>query len=198
MNGFDMILSSLKTMIEELYGEVKDEDGMYRTMVQHIGVSDMNAILEVLPEGGFNRERPYPILHFHLTLAVNVPEEYEAELCLSLNRLNNAISVGDFPSFGCFAYHPGLRQIYLTYRLPVNPDDPDNEAVNIRYYLGVLYEELDALGDYILFLCNNEGKSPILDEYLRYLKNIDDWNDIERRSEELSELLREFEKENGK
>lgn len=189
MDGLNNIMKSLKEMMGELFDGVEEQGGVYRSHADHIGVTDISVIVEAVLEGGVNEEAPYPIIHFHTTIAANIPEEYADELNLSLGVLNNVISVGEFPSFGCFCYYPRLRQIYLTYRMPVNPEAPDAEIVNIQYYLGVLYDELDAFGDYIMFLCDNEGRSPGIEEYLKYLKEIDDWNDIAARAEELEKIL---------
>ena len=71
-----------------------------------------------------------------------------------LNDLNTAISAGAFPSFGCFGYYAPLKQVYLSYRMPVNPDVLNEEYENIRYYLATLYEQLDLFADYIIFLCS--------------------------------------------
>ncbi|MCR4591176.1 MAG: hypothetical protein K5668_10200 [Lachnospiraceae bacterium] len=195
MDGLNIIMDNLKGMMDELFDGVEEKDGIYRSRAQHIGVTDVTVIVEALLESGVNQEHPYPVIHFHTTLAANIPEEYESDLCFSLNRLNNAISLSGFPSFGCFCYHPDLKQVFLGYRLPVNPTAPNDETVNIQYYLGVLYEELDAFADYIMFLCDNKGISTGIDEYLDYIKEIDDWNDIEKRAEELSKVIEKLRSE---
>ncbi len=191
MDGLNTIMNSLREMMDELFDGVKDMNGTYRSIAEHIGVTDISAIVEAVLEGGVNADFQYPIIHFHITLAANIPEEYGPELERSVNTLNNVISVGSFPSFGCFCYYPRLNQIFLTYRLPVSPDAPEQEISNIRYYLGVLYDELDAFGDYIMFLCNNEGRDPGIEKYLEYIGSIKDWNDIGARAEELSRLYGE-------
>ncbi len=189
MDGLNRIMKGVKEMMNELFDGVTEKDGVYRSMAEHLGVTDVSAVVEVALEGGVNEDIAYPILHFLVTVAGNIPEEYENKLTYSLNVLNNVIAVGEFPSFGNFCYYPALHQIYLNYRLPVSPGSPDGEIDNIRYYFGVLYEELDAFVDYIMFLCDNEGESPDLDAYLKYLKEIDDWNDIEARARNLSALF---------
>ncbi len=182
MDGMKAIMDGVKEMMGELFSEPVDKNGVLRSRAEHIGVTDITAIVEAVLEGGMNEDMPYPVLHFHVTLASNIPAEYEDKLTGSLNVLNNVINVGEFPSFGNFSYYPELSQIYLSYRLPVNPDVPEGELVNIRYYFGILYEELDSFADYIMFLCNNEGESPGLDAYLSYLKEIEDWDDLQERA----------------
>ena len=190
MDGLDIILDGLKEFMNELFDGVEEKGEIYRSIAEHLGVTDVSAIVEAVLEAGVDERAPYPIIHFHTTIASNIPDEYGDALGVSLNVLNNVISVGAFPSFGCFCYYPRLKQIYLTYRMPVNPEDPDNTLVNIQYYLGVLYDELDAFADYIMFLCDNKGVSPGIEEYIAYLKDIADWNDIEKRAEALSEYIK--------
>ncbi len=189
MDGIKKIMDGVREMMNELFDGVREENGILRSFAEHIGVMDINAVVETLLEGGMNKDFPYPVLHFHITLASDIPSEQDEKLAVSLNILNNVISVGEFPSFGCFAYYPDLGQVYLTYRLPVNPDDPEGELVNIRYYFAVLYEELDMFADYIMFIINNDGTAPDIMSYLDYLKGIAEWDDIEKRSEELSKLI---------
>ncbi len=197
MDGIDQIMEGLKKMMEELFDGVEMRGDVYRSRVEHVGVTDITVLMEAVLEAGVNDEAPYPIIHFHATIASNIPEEYGAELSQALNVLNNIISVGEFPSFGCFCYYPRLRQIFLTYRLPVNPGMPEEELINIQYYLGVLYDELDAFGDYIMFLCDNEGKSGDIQGYVDYLNEIEDWNDLEKRANELSKVIDKMREENG-
>ena len=189
MDGMSIIMQGIRQMMDELFDGVADNDGIYRSFAEHLGVTDAGAVVEVLLEGGLNDEVTYPIIHFFITLASNVPKGIEKELCHSLNVLNNIISVGEFPSFGCFCYYPALDQIFLSYRLPVHPEAPERELDNIRYYLGVLYEELDAFIDYIMYLCDNKGMSPDPDSYVEYLKNISDWDDIAERAKTLSVIF---------
>ena len=64
--------------------------------------------------------------------------------------------------------------------------------VNIKYYFGVLYEQLDLLADYIMFLCDNEGRMVPMEEYVDYLSQIQDLNDMEERVAALEERLKEY------
>ena len=188
MSGMKEIMDGVRAMMDELFEGVKDNDGTLRSMAGHLGITDANAIVETLLEGGLNEEMPYPVLHFHITLAHNVPEESVDALIRSLNDLNNAVSVGEYPCFGHFAYYPRLRQVYLTYRLPVNPNVPEDELVNIRYYFGILYEQLDLFTDYIMMLCDSGGEALSMEKYIDYLSEIQDLNDMEERIELLKKL----------
>ena len=191
MDGLKQIMQGTRELMEELFDEVKETDGGLRSVAEHLGVTDVNAIVEAVLTGGLNEEMPYPVLQFHVTVANNVPEEAVEGLINSLNDLNNVIAVGEYPSFGNFAYYPALRQVYLTYRLPVHPDAPEEELVNIKYYFGVLYEQLDLFADYIMFLCDNEGRMVPMEEYVDYLSQIQDLNDMEERVAALEERLKE-------
>ena len=187
MDGMKEIMDGVRSMMDELFEGVKDNDGALRSMAKHLGITDANAIVEALLEGGLNEEMPYPVLHFHITLAHNVPEDSVDALISSLNDLNNVVSVGEHPCLGHFAYYPRLKQVYLTYRLPVNPNAPEDELVNIKYYFGVLYEQLDLFTDYIMMLCDSGGEALSMEEYIDYLSEIQDLNDIEERIELLKQ-----------
>jgi hypothetical protein len=194
MDGMKRIMEGTKELMTELFDEVRENGAAYRSMAEHLGVTDVSAVVEAVLTGGMNEEMPYPVMQFHVTLAQNIPEEAVDELCRSLNELNNVIAVGDYPAFGNFAYYPRLNQVYLTYRLPVNPEAPEDELVNIKYYFGVLYEQLDLFADFIIMLCDNGGEMMTLDEYVDYLAGIQDLNDIEERAAKLEEKLNEYEK----
>ena len=189
MDGMKQIMDGVKELMNELFDGVSEIGGGFRSMADHLGITDVSAVVETVLEGGMNEEMPYPVLHFHITLAQNVPEKAAANICSSLNDLNNVVAVGDYPCFGNFAYYPRLHQIYLTYRMPVNPNAPEDELVDIRYYFGVLYEQLDLFADFIILLCDNEGHILPMDEYIDYLSDIQDMNDIEERAALLEKKL---------
>ena len=150
-------------------------------MIEHIGVLDTNAILEMVLEGGIREEVPFPSLQFHLTLVQNIEADVEANMLISLNSLNHVIAAGAFPSFGNFVYYMPLRQVYLSYRMPVNPEDFDAAITDMRYILGVLYEQLDLFMDFILYAANSpDGVS--IDDYMDYLDEVADLDDIIARS----------------
>ncbi|MCR4655104.1 MAG: hypothetical protein K5770_02575 [Lachnospiraceae bacterium] len=190
MNGLKKIMDGIKELMNELFQGVEENGNAYRSMAEHLGVTGVGAIVEAVLTGGINKEMPYPVLHFHVTLARNVPEAAEQNIYRSLNELNNVISVGEYPSFGNFAYYPRLRQIYLSYRLPLNAETPEAELINIKYYLEVLYEQLDLFADFIIFLCDNDGRMVPMEEYIDYLSQLSDINDIEERIDLLLEKLK--------
>ncbi|MBQ7583716.1 MAG: hypothetical protein IJT24_03820 [Lachnospiraceae bacterium] len=193
MDGLKHIMDGTKELMNELFDGVRENGGALRSMAEHLGVTDVCAIVETVLEGGLNEEMPYPVLHFHITLAQNVPDAAADNICVSLNELNNVTGVGEYPCFGSFAYYPRLNQIYLTYRLPVNPEAPEDELVNIRYYFGVLYEQLDLFADFIMLLCDSGGNILSLEEYVDYLAEIQDMNDIEERVRLLEKRMKEAE-----
>ncbi len=190
MNGLEKIYNGTKELMEEIFGKAEDIGGGWRSFAEHLGVAGANAIVEAVLTRGLHEELPYPVLQFHITLAHNVPKEAEADIYRSLNELNNVLSVGEYPSFGHFSYYPKLKQVYYSYRLPVHPESPEGEISNVRYFFGVLLEQLDLFADYILFLCNNEGRMVPMDEYIDYLSKIKDIDDIEKRMATLEEKLR--------
>ncbi len=181
MAGLDQIKEAVRNMMEELFDGVEERDLIMRSLAEHMGVTDVSVIVDVAFESGFRNATEYPLLHFLVTVAQNVPEALVDNIKASLNDLNTVLAVGGFPSFGAFTYYPRLNQIFLSYRLPVNPTSPEEEIPNIRYYLGVLVQELDMFVDFIMFLCDEDGNLPDLDTYLDYLNEVQDPDDLEER-----------------
>ena len=179
-NAVNRLSSEIQNIMMELFGECADNDGILRAHVKNLGVTDSSAIIEVLLEGGLREEVPYGILHFHTTIAENIPEESLADLLISINGLNHVINAGAFPGFGAFAYYDPLSQVYLSYRMPVNLENIDTEFDNIRYYMATLYEQIDLFADFIMFAIVNPGGMSISD-YMDYLDEVSDLDNIEER-----------------
>ncbi|MBO4899615.1 MAG: hypothetical protein J5509_04935 [Lachnospiraceae bacterium] len=179
-NAIKELSKTLQEMMTELFGECIENDGVLRSRIEHMGVTDATVILDVMLEGGFREEAPYGILHFHTTMAEGVPEDSLADLLISLNSLNHVVSAGAFPGFGTFAYYDPLSQVYLSYRMPVNLNQIEAEYDNIRFYLGSLYDQLDILEDFIMFSIVNPGGMSISD-YMDYLDEVSDINSLEDR-----------------
>ncbi|MCR4597357.1 MAG: hypothetical protein K5673_11305 [Lachnospiraceae bacterium] len=188
-NPISELSKALQEMMTELFGECIENDGVLRAHAEHMGVANATAIVDVMLEGGLREEAPYGVLHFHTTLAENIPEESLADLLISLNNLNHVISAGAFPGFGAFAYYDPLQQVYLSYRMPVNLNQIEAEYDNIRYYLGCLYDQMDLFMDFVMFSIVNPGGMSITD-YMDYLDEIADLDNIEER---LAALESEFE-----
>lgn len=53
--------------------------------------------------------------------------------------------------------------------------------INIKYIFGVLCQQPDLFADFIMFLCDNEGRTLTMDRYPDYISRIRDINDIEER-----------------
>ena len=187
---------ALTEMFNELFGECFEQDGVLRARANNLGVVNGQAIVEVMLEGGLREEAPYGVLHFHTTLAENIPEEALADLLISLNGLNHVINAGAFPGFGSFCYYEPLEQVYLSYRMPINLLQIEAEYDNIRYYLGMLYEQLDMFEDFIMFAINNPGGMTISD-YMGYLDEVSDINDVEARLRGLEDIFDEALNEAG-
>ncbi|MCR5774705.1 MAG: hypothetical protein K6G42_06430 [Lachnospiraceae bacterium] len=181
----------LEEILSELFGNCTLRHDILRSVIEHLGVTDSSAIFEAAIEPGLHPEAPRTIVHFHSTLAQSISEEQVPYVILALNDLNNVISVGAFPAFGCFAYYPPLQQVYLTYRLPVDPEAGEAELDNIRYYLGALYEQLDIFTDFILFSCDHPGVMD-LEAYMEYLDMVSNLNDLNERIEVLREQAEEL------
>ena len=189
--------NAVKDSMSELFGECREFKGVLRSLPDHLGVLDTGAILEAAFEPGINPEAPYPVLHFHVTLAKGIDDSIVPGVLAGLNDLNTAISAGAFPSFGCFGYYAPLKQIYLSYRMPINPDVLDEEFENIRYYLATLYEQLDLFADYIIFLCDDPDRMTCGD-YMDYLDSIADLTNLEARIDALEKHVEELEKKENK
>ncbi len=192
MDGLERIRDGIKEIMDQYFDGYTEHNGIIRAMVGPVGVTGVHAIIDTVMENGFHPEVPYAVLHFLVTLAKDIPEELEDEIKRSLHDLNRAIATGQYPAFGCFCYEPAVKQIFLDYRLPVNPTDPDAELENIAYYYGTLYDTLDLFADFIMFLCDNKGKMPSLDEYLTYLDEIADFDDYKERARLLKEQIKDL------
>ena len=189
-NPVKELSKTLQEMMTELFGGVAEEDGVLRSVAEHMGVVNADVMVEVALEGGIREEAPYGVLHFHTTLAENIPEEALADLLISLNGLNHVINAGAYPAFGSFVYYDPLAQVYLSYRMPVNLNQIEAEYDNIRFYLGVLYDQLDLLVDFIMFSITNPGGMTIGD-YMEYLDEVSDLDDLEERFKALEDSIRE-------
>lgn len=180
--------------MEELFGNCQKKGEVIRSLVEHLGVTDSSVIFEAAVEAGLNPDTPYPVLHFHTTLAQKIDEELVPGVVMGLNKLNTVISAGAFPAFGCFGYYEPLKQVYLSYRMPISTEALDAERENVRFYLGSLYDQLDIFVDFILFLCDDPERMT-LEDYMDYLDTIADLNNIEARIEALEKYLEQLEKE---
>ncbi len=187
---------TLQDIFNDFFGECIDNDGVLRARLSNMGVVDAQVIVDVMLEGGITEDAPYGVLHFHHTLAQNIPEEAIPNLLISLNSLNHVINAGAFPGFGCFAYYEPLNQVYLSYRMPVNLNQIEAEYDNIRYYLGTLYEQLDLFVDFIMFAASSPEGMDITD-YMDYLDEVADLNDFQDRLESYEAFLEKFMKERG-
>lgn len=194
MNTIEEFMESLQKCMQDLFGETHIKSGVIRCIPGDLGATSANVICEAAIEEGFNPENPYPVLHFHVTLAKDIEDSLVPKVLEGLNDLNTAISAGSFPGFGCFGFYPPLRQAYLSYRMPINPDALDKDFDNALYYLGSLYEQLDIFVDFVLFLCNDPEQISLKD-YMDYLDSIADLNNMEERINELDKLFEEIEKE---
>ncbi len=182
--------------MEELFDgcEENEKNGVLRSIADDLGVTGTDAVIDVVFEAGMNENAPYPVIHFLVTLAKDIKDEEAGRISIALNELNHIIAVGDFPAFGTFAYYPRLHQIFLSYRLPVNPAAADDEIINIRYYFGTLYQVLDIFADFIMFLCDTSGLTIDIDDYIDYLQTVQDIDDMEERAKILSERLENYKK----
>ena len=187
--------SKMQEIFEDFFGECIDNDGVLRARLNNMGVVNATVIVDVMLEGGISEDAPYGVLHFHNTLAQDIPEEALANLLISLNGLNHIINAGAFPGFGCFCYYEPLNQVYLSYRMPVNLNNIEAEYDNIRYYLGTLYEQLDVFVDFIIFAASNPEGMDITD-YMDYLDEVADLNDYQERLKAYEDLLTKVMEEN--
>ena len=82
-NATDPVMEISRTiseLMEGLFGGVDEaEGGILRTRISHLGVTDVDAILEVALENGIEEDAPYGVLHFHTTFAEDVPDEALAD-----------------------------------------------------------------------------------------------------------------------
>ncbi|MCR5748495.1 MAG: hypothetical protein K6G03_12365 [Lachnospiraceae bacterium] len=189
--AIDDLNTNLKTWFEKLYGECTENDGVYRSVLSNLGVTRGQVIIEAVLEDGFREDYPYGVLHFHTTVAQNIPEEALADLLISLNTLNHVINTGVYPGFGCFCYYEPLSQVYLSYRMPVNLFNVEAEYDNILYYLSCLYEQLDMFMDFLAFMISFPG-SMTIDDYMEYLDQVANLDDLEERMNAFVQAFDEY------
>lgn len=184
MSAIDEFMKKVKDSVAELFENVEAGQHSLECDIDHLGLLDVTANLTIVFEIGTKEEEDDPalVLHFHTTIAANVPEESIGNLLISLNGLNFAISSGAYPSFGVFVYLPSLRQVYLSYRLPINPENMEDGISNVRFYLAILYDQLDSFVDFIFYELENPGTLSV-GEYLTYLEETADIEDIDKRLE---------------
>ena len=169
------------------------KDGVIRTMLPALGVNRAGAILEAVIEGAANGGlAPYPVVHFHITLARDIEQARFSDVLFSLNELNTAISGAGFPSFGNFALYMPYGQIYLSYRMPINAEALDAELENVRFFLGTLYNQLDVFSDMVLFIAQGNRKMTI-ERFMEYVADIKHLDDISERAEKLTKVLEKLE-----
>ncbi len=190
MDEIMKLQEEIKKIMEELFGSCEDDNGILRSMAEHMGVTDVGALVEIALENGgdsLGGDFLFPVVNFHLTLATDIEDEVIPNLLISLNALNHEISAGAFPSLGTFVYYPPLNQVYLSYRLPVCAEgDIETNLTNIRFVFSLLYEQLDLFMDLIIFTVNSlEGIT--IGEYMEYLDEVSDLNDLTARSEVLKQ-----------
>ncbi len=191
-NATDPVMEISRTiseLMEGLFGGVDEaEGGILRTRISHLGVTDVDAILEVALENGIEEDAPYGVLHFHTTFAEDVPDEALADVIVTLNDLNHAVSAGAYPGFGCFCYYPPLKQIYYSYRMPINLSQVEAELNNVRYCLAALYDQMDVFADLVMFMINVPGSMSI-EDYMDYVDQIADLDEVEDKLQALNELI---------
>ncbi len=166
----EIIDGVLRESMGGLFGECSvDEDGTYRSQVTHLGEVDGYVTLEAAIEKGFKEAYEYCVVHFHAAIAANVPEDALPDLMIALGALNHTVNAGAYPGFGCYSYYDPLNRVYLTYRLPVNPEDPAGAEGDVRYAVACIYEQLEAFEDYVMLTLTNPGMAD-MKQYLDYLK----------------------------
>ncbi len=193
MSWLTQMQTALQEDIKTLCGECEINNGILRAMAGNLGINNaaviFEAAVEALPNGD---DDPYPIVHFNITLAKDVEPEFFPAVAQVLNDINVVTQTGEFPSFGNFCLYKPLRQIFYGYRMPVSTENFEAERENIRFFLASVFEQLDQFVDLILYAC--EGNDSItIDQYLSYLKSVDDYNNIDQRIELLKKALDEVE-----
>ena len=57
MEAMDKVAEELENTLKELFDECNVNNGIYRSMAEHIGVLDSNAIVEALLETGLKEDQ---------------------------------------------------------------------------------------------------------------------------------------------
>lgn len=194
MKDINDFISGVKASLEELYGNCKVMGDVLRSEIDDIGVTGVSGMMEVILENGFTDENPYPVLHFHITLVADVPQEVVPQLLISLNSLNYVISTGAYPSFGGFVYLPEFEQVYMGYRMPINVDQLDGELNNVRYYLATITNQLDIFEDFLFYFMESPEILSATD-FMNYIESVNDANEIADKADLLEEKINKLQEE---
>lgn len=194
INWITQMNSWIKEDMEMICGECTENEGVLRAIAENLGVSGAAAVVEAAIEGMSNGDdNPYPVVHFNLTLARDIEPEYFGGIAQILNDINVVIQSGGYPSFGSFCLYKPLSQIFYGYRLPINVGSLETERENIRFFLATVFDQLDIFIDLVLFACQGNVNLTI-EEYLDYLKKVDDLNNIDERIRALQAKLEELDR----
>lgn len=189
MKNITEFFDALKQDMDMMGEDTETSGGVIRTMLTGLGVNGTNAIMEALVEAEENGDDlPYPVIRFHITLAKDIDQVNFRNVTYTLNQLNNVIASGEYPSFGNFALYMPLGQIFLTYRMPINIGALDADYENVRFFLATVFDQLDIFADMILYI--SEGYNELtVEQYMEYLKSVEDWNNLQERADRLSKLI---------
>ena len=195
-DGNDVILelkNTIKEVLESLCEECEEDGGVLRALGDHFGVNDSSIIIEAAIEAMENGEDyPYPVVHFNFTMAKDIePENYGAVAQL-LNDLNVVFQTGEYPSFGNFCLYKPLGQIFYGYRMPINIGASEGEQENIKFFIATVFDQLDLFVDLVLYVAQGDVELT-LEDYLAYLKGINDLYDLREKADKLAEMLNEIE-----
>lgn len=175
----DSSLKLIQQLMEKKIGNCVAKGEVLRSMANNVGYFDGNAIVEVswLP---FKKDAPnaWPVLQFLCTLAQNIQEDIVPVLKERLSELNGVTMLG------YYGYYAPLQQIYHCYRLPVNPDMPEEMLRQVDYCLDQIRHQLDVFLDYVMIQAD-QPEQMTLEEY------INGTNAQERVGESL-EILEEY------
>ena len=192
LGPIEQLMVYLKEDLETMFGECKEEDGIFRSLAENLGVTCSGALIEADIEGLENGDGdPYPAIYFHITLAKEVDKENFPRITDMLNDINVALSVGEYPAFGTFCLYKPLKQIFYSYRMPINIGSIEDERENIRYFIASVLNQLDIFVDLMQFVSSGVEDLKV-DRYIQYIKDLADLNDLKERTEALSKMLEEF------
>lgn len=145
----DNTLNLVKKIMQEKFGKCMDNNHVLRSMACGVGYFDGNVIIEVsrlyFPK---NVPANRPVLQFLSTLAQNVEDEIVSELKEKLTELNGVTMLG------YYGYYAPLKQVYHNYRLPINPNMPEEVECQVVFCLDQILRQLDNFLDYVMILAD--------------------------------------------
>lgn len=142
--------NKVKKILSDEVGEAAENRGILRSFAKGLGLFGRNAIVEIAwMQFADDAQNAWPILQFYSTLAADIEDKDIPGIKRRLCDLNEETMLGRY------GYYAPMRQIYHSYRLPVDLDSPESSLALVTYSLKQILRQLDAFLDYVLVIADD-------------------------------------------